>query len=129
MATYFPIDAGVEFDCVNSDLIGFDWLAGTADFVIPQDSRRALRVRFALVGVSRMLDEMTLSIETAPGVDRGLVPHHFAYRVEGSLFSDSAAARLWSEIFGPASHYCFVTGGGCLDVLTAVPPEFAVIPR
>jgi hypothetical protein len=129
MATYFPIDVGVEFDCVMSDLIAFNWQAGTADFVIPTDSERVLRIQFASDAVVRMLDEMPLSIETHPGENTGLVPHHFAYRVEGAPFASSPSARRWGDTLGHFNHYCFVTGGGCLDALSAYSPEFSVVPR
>jgi hypothetical protein len=39
--------------------------------------------------IVRILDEMPLSIETDPSASQGLVPNHFAYRVEGAPFSVS----------------------------------------
>ena len=128
MATYFPIDAGVQLDCVKSDLMQFDWRTMSADFYLPGDRGHLLRVILADAVVIRILDEMPLSIETDPGADTGLVPHHFAYRVEGAPYSQSVSARRWAEVLGPVDHYCFVTGGGCLDALSAYQPRFEVVP-
>ena len=124
-----PIDAGITFDCVNSDLLGFDWRNRTADFVIPDDDGHVLRIRFRGEVIVRMLDEMPLSIETDPATWDGLVPHHFAYRVQDG-WSGGGQPEAWGDVLGlgPPTHYQFLTGFGCLDVLTHAEPEFTVVP-
>ncbi len=94
MPKYFPIDAGVSFDCVQSDLLAINWREDTlsADFVLPGAEGRALRVRFNAATIVRLLDEMPLSTEEDTK-DEGLVSLHFAYRVEGSTFAD---AQSWA---------------------------------
>jgi len=126
MPLYFPLEAPVKFDCVSSDLLHFDWQNKSADFSIPDDEEHVLRVRFANDVIVRMLDEMPLSIETDPSASRGLVPHHFAYRVEGAPFGENQP-EAWAAL-GRLQHYQFVTGWGCVDVLTTGEPEFVVVP-
>lgn len=127
MPHYIPLHAPIAFDCVRSDLLHFDWQNKAADFAIPDDEEHLLRVRFPADAIVRMLDEMPLSIETDPSASIGLVPHHFAYRVEGAPF-DKNQPKVWREVLGSLQHYQFVTGWGCLDVLTRGEPEFAVVP-
>jgi hypothetical protein len=127
MLRYFPLDAGVNFEAERSDLIGFDWQNNCADFCIPEDEEHVLRVSFRNDVIVRMLDEMALSTETDPATWEGLVPNHFAYRVDGDRFFE-AQSGVWKSIFS-VEHYRFVTGEGCLDVLAGEPPNFAVIPK
>lgn len=126
MIRLFPLDSGIAFDCVLSDLIGFDWQNRSADFCIPGDDDHVLRVRFEANVIVRMLDEMPLSIESDPATWQGLVPHHFAYRVEGASFADDRS-EAWREVLGPWNHFRFITGWGCLDVLTAGEPIFELV--
>lgn len=127
MLRYFPLDAGVAFKSVGSDLLGFDWQKQRADFSIPGDESHLLRVSFRNAVIVRMLDEMALSTETDPATWVGLVPNHFAYRVEGDCFlkAQSEAWKYGLEV----QHYRFITGEGCLDVVTSLPPKFAIVPR
>ena len=128
MLSHFPIDAGVNFDCVASDLLSFDWQNKSANFLIPDDEQHVLRVQFRSEVIVRMLDEMPLSVESDPSTWQGIVPHHFAYRVEGASFAESQP-EAWKQAFGSMNHFRFITGWGCLDVLTKGEPEFAVVPR
>jgi hypothetical protein len=126
MPTYFPLEATLEFDCVRSDLLRFDWQERAADFALPDDEGRVLRVKFHGEVIVRMLDEMPLSIETDPSTSMGRVAHHFAYRVEGAPFSENQP-EVWRGTLGALKHYQFVTGWGCLDVLSGSEPEFKVM--
>jgi hypothetical protein len=94
----------------------------SADFVL--DSGRALRVRFDRQTIVRVLDELALSTEQ--GTKTGLVPRHFAYRVEGSPFAD-AQSETWKLANNPVFHHQFITGWGCLDVLSNAVPTFEVV--
>ena len=126
---YFPIDAGVAFDCVGSDLLKIDWSVArlAADFIV--DDARAIRVRFDGSTIIRLLDEMPLSTEGAGSAGvKGLVSNHFAYRVEGAVFA-ATQSEVYKDVFGPVEHYQFVTGCGCMDVLTGVAPTFEVVDR
>jgi hypothetical protein len=58
---------------------------------------------------------------------RGLVPHHFAYRVEGATFAEQQSGA-WLSSMRRVQHFRFITGGGCLDVLTVSEPEFTLAP-
>jgi hypothetical protein len=127
MLRYFPLDAGVTFETVRSDLIGFDWQNNCADFLIPGDEANVLRVSFTNNIIVRMLDEFALSTETEPATWEGLVPNHFAYRVDGDIFLE-AQSKAWKH-GTQVEHYRFITGSGCLDVVTSLPPDFAVIPK
>lgn len=127
MLDYFPLEAPLQFDCLASDLLHFDWVNGSADFAVAGEEESILRVWFNHTVIVRLLDEMPLSIETDPSAQRGLVPHHFAYRVEGAAFAESQP-QAWREVLGPMKHYRFITGGGCLDVLTPGEPQFAILP-
>jgi hypothetical protein len=127
MLKHYPIDAGIRIDGSQSNLLCFNWLDATADFIIPDDPDHVLRVRFLSAVIVRMLDETPLSTETNPDTWEGLIPRHFAYRVEGALFAETQS-EVWKLMEGDFSHFRFVTGAGCLDVLCSSEPEFAVVP-
>jgi hypothetical protein len=125
---YFPIDAGVDFECVNSDLLKVHWTVDefTALFALPDNESKALCVRFDSQAIVRILDEMPLSTEDDPAERHGMVSNHFAYRVEGAPFA-AMQSVAWKEVVGPVEHYLLVTGWGCVDVLTAGKPAFEVV--
>jgi hypothetical protein len=118
---------GVTINAVRSDLRGFDWQNGNADFDVPGDDAQILRVSFEGGVIVRMLDEMALSTESDPSTWVGLVPKHFAYRVEGHPFFE-AQSEVW-RLGLQMEHYCFMTGCGCLDVVTCIPPKFYLVAR
>jgi hypothetical protein len=124
---YFPIDAGVTFDCAQSDILAISWRADriSADFILPGIEERALRICFNAPTIVRLLDEMPLSTEGGTK-NEGLVPRHFAYRVEGSTFADTQS-DAWKLVFHPICHYEFITGSGCMDVLCKAEPSFKVV--
>ncbi|SDI75503.1 hypothetical protein SAMN05216338_102992 [Bradyrhizobium sp. Rc2d] len=128
MPRYFPLDAGVRFDCDKSDLLAIKWKAESlsADFLLPDAEGQALRVHFNGATIVRLLDEMPLSTEQQPTKNEGLVPRHFAYRVEGSTFADTQS-EAWKEIHHPVRQYEFITGWGCMDVLSGAEPTFEVV--
>lgn len=125
MPTFFPIESPVAFQCVNSEMKSLLWRDRgiVADFNIPQ-SHNVLRVQFDHVHVLRVLDEMLISTENEPGSE-GLVPNHFAYRVEGSLFW-SSQSEVVREANPDAKHYRFITGWTCLDVISDRAPLLTV---
>ena len=98
---YFPIDAGATFDCAQSDILAISWRADriSADFILPGIEERALRICFNAPTIVRLLDEMPLSTEGGTK-NEGLVPRHFAYRVEGSTFADTQS-DAWKLVFHP----------------------------
>lgn len=129
MPIYYPIDIGVSLTASRSDLLGFRWSANgiSADFAFPSDKSRVLRVSFDRQCIVRLLDEMPLSTEDDGGPNEGLIANHLAYRIEGAMFA-RAQSSTWKEAMGPVSHYQFVTGWGCMDVLSSGEPSFAVVP-
>jgi hypothetical protein len=130
MPKYEPITSGVPLKASASDLIAFRWEANgiSADFLIPDDDVHALRVSFDRQCIVRLLDEMPLSTEDDDIPNEGLVPEHFAYRLEGARFA-RLQSKTWKEINAPVTHYQFVTGWGCMDVLSGGSPSFSVVPR
>jgi len=130
MLRYFPIDAGISFRCSASTLIGIDWGINhlSADFLLPDDETHALRVYFDRSTIVRLLDEMPLSTETDFENCEGLVNEHFAYRVEGAVFAETQS-ETWKELEGHVTHYQFITGWGCMDVLSSAHPSFEVVKR
>lgn len=83
-----------------------------------------LKVSFPDVDIFRVIDDMHQPMEER-GMERsGHIPGHFAYIVEGSPFW--ATQREHFEISLPGStHYMFVTGGNCLDVISRDKPCFS----
>ncbi len=130
MPTYEAIDIGVSLRAADSDLIAFEWRTNgiTAVFILPDDGTRALRVSFDRPCIVRLSDEMAVSTEEEDTPNEGLVPNHFAYRLEGARFS-RLQSETWKEVSGPVTHFQFVTGWGCVDVLSGGSPSFSVIPR
>ncbi|GLR93426.1 MULTISPECIES: hypothetical protein [Bradyrhizobium] len=127
MPKYFPIDAGVSFACDESDLLAINWKTDrlSADFILPGVEGRALRVCFDGATIVRLLDEMPLSTERGTK-NEGLVSGHFAYRVEGSIFADTQS-ETWKRVHHPVCHYEFITGWGCVDVLSKAGPSFEIV--
>lgn len=74
-----------------------------------------------------MIEEDALSTEDGWREREGLVPYHFAYRVEGARFAEGLS-DAWQIMYGPPKHLQFVTSGGCLDVLSASDPQFLFVP-
>lgn len=127
---YNPIDIGVPLQASQSDLVSFEWSTNsiTADFILPDDDAHLLRVSFDKQCIVRILDEMPLSTEENETPSEGLVSEHFAYWLEGAAFA-RLQSSAWKEVSEPVTHYQFVTGWACMDVLTAATPAFAVVPR
>lgn len=124
---YFPIDAGVAFACDESDLIAINWRPGSlsADFILPGISSHVVRVRFNDATIVRLVDEFPLSTEQDTETE-GLVSRHFAYRVEEAVFA-ATQSEAWKVNFHPARHYRFITGWGCMDVLSKAAPSFEIV--
>jgi hypothetical protein len=130
MPKYFPIDTGVLLQASGSDLVSFKWSTRgvTADFLLTDDNANLLRVSFDKQCIVRLLDEMPLSTEEDDTPNEGLVSDHFAYRLEGAVFA-RLQSWAWKHVSGPVTHYQFVTGSTCMDVLTAGSPSFAIVQR
>lgn len=130
MPQYVPIETPIPLAASRSDLVGLLWDTGgiAADFLLPDDSERAIRVTFNKPCIIRILDEMPLSTEKDNGRSEGLIPDHFAYRLEGSAFND-AQSGAWKLVNAPVLHYRFITGWACMDVLSSGQPSFTVIER
>jgi hypothetical protein len=98
----------------------------SADFLLRDDTERALRVNFDCPTIVRLLDDMPLSTEQHPSELEGIVPYHFAYEVRGHPFLLSQSP-VWTDQFRP-THYQFLTGDGCMDVLAPGQPKFCLVP-
>jgi hypothetical protein len=124
---YHAIEQPLEIKSSLSDLIALAWedRGIVADFIIPSGGKQTLRVHFERTHIVRVLDEMPLSTESEDTKSEGLVPDHFAYIVEDSLFwkSQSDAFKM---IFNKARHYRFITGWTCLDVISDAEPTMNV---
>jgi hypothetical protein len=130
MPTFRPIGSGVT---MKSSLSTLDRLvlndrALEADFYIPEDANKRLRVTFPHVEITRTLDEMPLSTEE-PEKWVGLKADHFAYEVVDAHFwrSQSQAFMMQMAAARNLKHYVFITGGTCLDVISRHPPTFSVV--
>lgn len=128
MPKFFPIDAGINYGCVPSDLLDIRWEVNefSADFALLEDEKHLIRVSFEGNTIVRILDEMPLSTENDLAEVDGLVPHHFAYRVEGAPFA-AIQSEAWKRVVGSVHHYQFVTGWGCLDVLSGREPRIELV--
>lgn len=128
MIEYIPIGSGAPWtDANHADLVSFDWQLNVATFSIVGDDRR-LEVSFpnSRSVIVRMLDEFPLSTESEPTEWAGLISHHFAYRVKGDAFLE-AQSEAWRSMERSLKHYRFMTGAGCLDVLTSGEPHFRLV--
>jgi hypothetical protein len=129
MPTFKPIDGGVSMKCSLStlDRLVLHSHALEADFYIPENANKRLRVAFPHIEITRTLDKMPLSTEESEKVARvGLKAEHFAYEVVDAHFwrSQSPAFKVAVKNL---KHYVFVTGGTCLDVISRHPPTFSVV--
>ena len=127
---YEPLNVGVSLKASGSDLVAFRWQTNgiSADFSLPDDEGRLLRVLFDRPCIVRLLDEMPLSTEEDETPNEGLVPEHFAYRLDGARFA-RIQSETWKEVSGPVAHYQFVTGWACMDVLSGGSPTFLIVAR
>jgi hypothetical protein len=130
LPTYSLIDVGAPLQASHSDLVSFEWSTNgiTAEFILPDAAAHLLRVSFDKPCIVRILDEMPLSTEEDDTPNEGLVSEHFAYRLEGAAFA-RLQSSAWKEVNAPVTHYQFVTGWACMDVLTAATPVFVVVRR
>lgn len=131
MPVYRPIDPGISFKASASDLLNFNWdLNGiSADFALPD--QYVLRVAFDRQCIVRLLDEMPLSTED-DGPTTGLVSEHFAYEMNGAAFLQMQSEtwkEVWETQLGSVHHFRFITGFGCMDVISAARPTFSVVPQ
>jgi hypothetical protein len=131
MPKYTPIDITPRIRSSLSDVIEFRWIERreiTADLIIPDDPKYALRVRFEKVEIVRILDEMPLSTEPKETANEGLVPDHLAYLGDGATFwlTQSDALKTVRPLL---RHYRFITGWTCIDVISETSPTFLVAPR
>jgi hypothetical protein len=130
MISYEPMEFDLGAEATAADLarveMNYQSDSGakelTAYFAVAGQSKY-LRVSFPHVDIFRVIDEMHLPLEEH-GIEKvGYVANHFAYKVQGSPFW--AAQREVFEVALPGStHYLFVTGGDCLDVITRDEPRF-----
>jgi len=123
-----PITVVPNIVASRSDMLDFRWESGRikATFVIPDNLDQVLQVSFSNQCIVRILDEMPLSTEMDDSADEGLVPEHFAYRVEDALFFRTQS-DAWKFCIGTPVHYRFVTGWTCLDVVTSGEPSFTAL--
>lgn len=110
MPRYEPLDAGVSIEASGSDLIAFQWQTSRirADFSILGDDTHVLRVTFDRPRIVRLLDEMPLSTEEDDTPNEGMIPEHFAYRLDGAADcskdrSSNSSARLYSAFKAASS--------------------------
>ncbi|WP_430446602.1 hypothetical protein [Sphingorhabdus contaminans] len=137
MIRYIPIETPASWtDADCADLLSFDWRTSTAKFIfceretptsVAKKWDQILVVTFdAAEVIVRMLDEFPLSTESDPQDWDGLAPHHFAYLVEGDPFF-TAQSSAWRSLAPNLKHYLFMTGNGCLDVITSATPRFGIL--
>lgn len=82
-----------------------------------------LKVFFPHVDIFRVIDDLHRPLEEQ-GIEKvGHVPNHFAYRVQGSPFC-AAQCEVFDKSLPGSTHYLFVTGGNCLDVIARDKPCF-----
>jgi hypothetical protein len=125
MPKYIPLAYGYQVQASRSDLVDLSWrpVGIAADFVIPVDAALLLRVSFDRPCIVRLLDEMALGTEDDDDPAIGQVSEHFAYEVEGASFARTQS-EAWKVAYGPVTHFRFVTGLTCMDVLSAARPVF-----
>ncbi|MGA0544590.1 hypothetical protein ACO2Q1_04915 [Brevundimonas sp. VNH65] len=126
MARYFPLELPTALQAVQSDLLTIEYAReGLWATFATEVAGQHLEVWFPSILVFRVLDEVWLSTEGDVGGD-GHRPNHLAYRMEDSVFGASQS-RLIRELNPEAREYLFVTGGGCLNVISEAEPTFVVV--
>ncbi len=85
-----------------------------------------LALLFTSEVIVRLLIEFPLSAESDPKDWERLVLHHFAYLVEGDPFL-AAQSSAWRSLAPNLKHYRFMTGSGCLDVITSATPRLGIL--
>jgi hypothetical protein len=87
-----------------------------------------LRISFKKAEIYRVVDSLAmLDVETTP-IDGKVETYHFGYTVENAAF----ALQFGEKIFAsekPMTHYRFITGDSCLDVITSSPIHMRVHDR
>lgn len=125
---YFPIDFEVRAPATALGLQRLEYLEDRSNFLAAyfcgSGPLSLLKVVFAHAIMFRVIDDFHHPIETYDFTHDGHIPNHFAYRVEGSPFW-AAQKETLSTVFPGISHYLFVTGGSCLDVLSVEEPVFS----
>ena len=83
---------------------------------------------FRLITLASYVCWTPLSTEEDETPKLGLVPEHFAYRVDGARFA-RLQSEAWKQMSGPVAHYQFVTEWACMDVLSGGSPSFSIVAR
>lgn len=126
MIQYYPLAFSAPWDDADkAGLVSYEWQDRVASFAT-NDGEFVVRVLFRNGAVLRLLDDFPLSTEEGRAECLGLVPHHFAYRVEGDPFF-AAQSEIWREVAGPMQHYRLMTGAGCLDAIASEAPLFEIV--
>lgn len=125
MIKYEPIDFDFPAGATSIDLDRLEMNCPRskelrAYFSIAGESR-LLRVFFPHVEIFRVIDEMHRPLEEQRMEKVGYVSNHFAYKIQGSPFW-ATQREVFEVVFPGSTHYLFVTGGDCLDVITREEP-------
>lgn len=128
MTSFRPIPAFEDMPTVvDLDRLEMSGRALQADFSFARDDPRRLRVSFSVVAVVRALDDTHWSTEQDEPCE-GMINGHFAYEVEGARFWKAQSPLINDQRDAhPLTHYAFVTGWTCLDVISDQGPVFTIM--
>jgi hypothetical protein len=126
---YIPIEMPIKFQINRSNLLklNYDLQELVADFRIPSDETRLVRVSFEKIETFRVVDEALLSDEHGSVPYEGILDDHMAYEVENGYFKKVQSSLI---DLSPTAHkqYQFITGWMCLDVISSVAPTILITP-
>ncbi|MNH89548.1 hypothetical protein D3C73_420740 [compost metagenome] len=86
-----------------------------------------VRIAFPHVDIFRVVDDMHLPLEENDTLTIGHISDHFAYQIEGSPFW-APQREAFEAVLPGSTHYRFVTGGSCLDVISREKPGISWVP-
>lgn len=128
---HIPLEMPIIVNAERTNLLRLEFTSKTGGLfaeIAGPDSETSISISFASFETFRVLDEMALSTEDPAGSLDGVRVGHVAYRVEDGYFW-RIQSETFRAIYPELSHYQFITGFDCLEVLSKDAPVISVVAR
>lgn len=126
MPLYVALEIEPKFNASDLELARTLWTPQQSFLeYICAKTRGNLRIAFQKVEIIRIIDDFsTLDLDSTPA--KGMVPNHFGYIVTGAAFWNANADTIESGE-RLMSHYRFITGNSCVDIISSATPHYRVL--
>ncbi|MBP1848524.1 hypothetical protein J2046_006820 [Rhizobium petrolearium] len=126
MPSYVPMEIEPRFSALDLELARSLWTPAQS-FVeyICAKTRSNLRIAFQKIEIMRIVDDLPL-LDLEDEQTSGILQHHFGYVVSDAAFW-RANERTIERSVNPMTHYRFITGNSCVDIISSASPHTRVL--